>query len=197
MTLLLCTAARGTKRGVICNSAGRRWSSGGTVTIWGGAVCAVVQDTRQDTLALSSIAFSNQRLLDTGMLSQYVHPRGALWPDDGAEAPCRADSSNHVTFDTSTWRGRAASVISRAWFDSAVVGLILVNCIFLALDDPTEEVRLSTFRSEPPCMYVHVPPLSAPPCVEHPPVKKLPMGTKILLQSQYVHTVVMLLLVSS
>ncbi|CAM9357557.1 unnamed protein product, partial [Hapterophycus canaliculatus] len=30
-------------------------------------------------------------------------------------------------------------VVSRAWFDSAVCGVILVNCVFLALDDPTEE----------------------------------------------------------
>ncbi|CAM9416805.1 unnamed protein product, partial [Scytosiphon promiscuus] len=30
-------------------------------------------------------------------------------------------------------------VISRTWFDSAVCGVILVNCVFLALDDPTAE----------------------------------------------------------
>lgn len=31
-------------------------------------------------------------------------------------------------------------VITRSWFDSTVICLILANCVFLALDDPTEEV---------------------------------------------------------
>lgn len=43
---------------------------------------------------------------------------------------------------SSTCRGWAKHVVSRPWFDSAVVSLILVNCVFLALDDPTVEVRL-------------------------------------------------------
>lgn len=38
-------------------------------------------------------------------------------------------------------RGWTKHVISRTWFDSAVCGVILVNCVFLALDDPTAEVR--------------------------------------------------------
>lgn len=33
----------------------------------------------------------------------------------------------------------AQRVISADWFDQAVVALILVNCVFLALDDPTVE----------------------------------------------------------
>lgn len=46
--------------------------------------------------------------------------------------------------DTLTCRGCAKHVVSRPWFDSAVVGIILVNCVFLALDDPTAEVRSSS-----------------------------------------------------
>lgn len=38
------------------------------------------------------------------------------------------------------FRRRAKRVITHDWFDQAVVGLILVNCVFLALDDPTLEV---------------------------------------------------------
>lgn len=36
-------------------------------------------------------------------------------------------------------RKAAKRIVSRDWFDQAVVGLILVNCVFLALDDPTVE----------------------------------------------------------
>lgn len=52
--------------------------------------------------------------------------------------------------DISTCRGCAKHVVSRPWFDSAVVGLILVNCIFLALDDPTAEVRLNNCTTTQP-----------------------------------------------
>ncbi|CAM9490330.1 unnamed protein product [Ectocarpus fasciculatus] len=39
----------------------------------------------------------------------------------------------------STCRGWAKLVTSQDWFDSFVVGIILVNCVFLGLDDPTAE----------------------------------------------------------
>ena len=65
----------------------------------------------------------------------------------GDEASGQGSSSKRLIVDTSTCRGRAAYVVSCAWFDSAVVGLILVNCVFLALDDPTEEVRLRTVQT--------------------------------------------------
>lgn len=36
-------------------------------------------------------------------------------------------------------RRAAKLLISHDWFDRSVVGLILINCVFLALDDPTLE----------------------------------------------------------
>lgn len=50
-------------------------------------------------------------------------------------------ASKQADIATCRCRGWAKHVVSRPWFDSAVVGLILVNCVFLALDDPTAEVR--------------------------------------------------------
>lgn len=41
-------------------------------------------------------------------------------------------------------RRASKRMITRDWFDQAVVGLILVNCIFLALDDPTMEASIRT-----------------------------------------------------
>lgn len=40
----------------------------------------------------------------------------------------------------SPWQRRLKLIISHGWFDNAVVGLILVNCVLLALEDPTREV---------------------------------------------------------
>lgn len=42
------------------------------------------------------------------------------------------------------WRLAAKLLISQDWFDHAVVALILVNCVFLALDDPTAEASIAT-----------------------------------------------------
>lgn len=48
----------------------------------------------------------------------------------------------------------ANKVMSCNCFDQAVVGLILVNCVFLAFDDPTEEVRLASTLGE---SQIHAP----------------------------------------
>lgn len=58
------------------------------------------------------------------------------------KAACRRRSSGiSETFSdkVESCRKAAKHMISRDWFDQAVVGLILVNCVFLALDDPTAE----------------------------------------------------------
>lgn len=41
-------------------------------------------------------------------------------------------------------RRAAKLMISHDWFDRSVVGLILINCVFLALDDPTLEASTRT-----------------------------------------------------
>lgn len=73
---------------------------------------------------------------------------------DAAAAPATAISREKSTTGTysrisQSWSQRVRSyrraskrMISRDWFDQAVVGLILVNCIFLALDDPTMEASI-------------------------------------------------------
>lgn len=38
-------------------------------------------------------------------------------------------------------RTHSMFVITQSYFDSTVIFLILANCVFLALDDPTAEVR--------------------------------------------------------
>ena len=38
-----------------------------------------------------------------------------------------------------SWCRNIKLIVSNDWFDYAVAGLIFVNCVFLALDDPTRE----------------------------------------------------------
>lgn len=47
-----------------------------------------------------------------------------------------------------SYRRASKRMISRDWFDQAVVGLILVNCFFLALDDPTLEASTYTITTQ-------------------------------------------------
>ena len=93
--------------------------------------------------------------MEPGSSAQYQERNRTALVDGGDEALVSEEDdvagrcSDAVKRDSprpfSPWQRRLMLIISHDWFDNAVVGLILVNCVLLVYEDSTREVSFMAY----------------------------------------------------
>lgn len=95
----------------------------------------------------------------------------------------------------SPWQRRLTLIISHDWFDNAVVGFILVNCVLLVLEDSTREVSVMILSCAGTCgkyksIIDNVDQVSCSESLKLPVINKLQYTCRILLMFTRVYVII-------